>query len=436
MQPFNLSIKLLNNSKFIEKNDIKQVLSSKIYLSKNKLNPNGLFSEEIFGRYGSPDRRRTYGYIDLKTNIIHPEAWEIVLGCDPRIKKLITEVANYKLTDDGDLIEFSDSTKTGLLYFTEICKKINYNKMKNKSHAKFIQDNLDTIIIDKILVLPAGIRDVIISKTTNKMMIQYSDIVNLYSRLLYICSNISSSLPLEILRSLTMSVQKICLEIRDWIHSKLGGKQGLMRGNLLKKRVDYSADLVVKPDPKLPLGYVGIPWQILLKLYQLFVIHRIMYKDKDVLPLLQSQLQLDREVDVEDIMNYFKILVFNPDNIVPQLKDRLIEILEDVVKDKAILYKRDPVENRDSILAASTKVYPTGFGATLNPLDLPRTGGDCDGDTYKFFPVFTKEANEQAKKKFHPRYSKSIWTTVGSINNFPYTIELNAATAIYRATKQ
>ena len=176
MQPFNLSIKLLNNSKFIEKNDIKQVLSSKIYLSKNKLNPNGLFSEEIFGRYGSPDRRRTYGYIDLKTNIIHPEAWEIVLGCDPRIKKLITEVANYKLTDDGDLIEFSDSTKTGLLYFTEICKKTNYNKMKNKSHAKFIQDNLDTIIIDKILVLPAGIRDVIISKTTNKMMIQYNNL--------------------------------------------------------------------------------------------------------------------------------------------------------------------------------------------------------------------------------------------------------------------
>ena len=119
-----------------------------------------------------------------------------------------------------------------------------------------------------------------------------------------------------------------------------------------------------------------------------------------------------------------------------EVKKEATNQVVNVVKDKAILYKRDPVENRDSILAASIKVYPTGFGAALNPLDLPRTGGDFDGDTYKFFPVFTKEANEQAKKKFHPRYSKSIWTTVGSINNFPYTIELNAATAIYRATKQ
>lgn len=431
-----LSIHLLDIRKFIEENNIKQVTSSKVYLSKNKLDPNGLFSEEIFGRYGSPDRRKTFGYIDLKTMIIHPEAWEIVLGCDPRIKKIITESGNYKLTNDGDLVESSDTNETGLLYFTQICKNIDYSKMKNQKIASFIKQNLDKILINKILVLPAGIRDVIISKTTQKTMIQYSDIVNLYSRLLYICNNISENLPAEILKSLTMSVQKVCLEIRDWIHSRLSGKQGLMRGNLLKKRVDYSADLVVKPDPKLPLGTVGIPWQILLKLYQLFVIHRIMQKDKDVLQLLQSELHLDREVDVDDIMNYFKTLVYNPNNISPQLKDRLIEIIKDVVKDKVILYKRDPVENRDSILAANIEVYPDGFGAALNPLDLPRTGGDFDGDTYKFFPVFTKQANEQAKKKFHPKYSKNIWTTVGSINNFPYTIELNAATAIFRATKQ
>ena len=115
----------------------------------------------------------------MKVNIIHPEAWEIVLGCDTRIKKLTTESGYYELTQDGDLIDTNDKEKTGLYYFTQICKNIDYDKMKNKKNARFIKENLDKILINKILVLPAGVRDVIVSKTTQKTMIQYSDIVNL-----------------------------------------------------------------------------------------------------------------------------------------------------------------------------------------------------------------------------------------------------------------
>jgi len=71
----------------------------------------------------------------------------------------------------------------------------------------------------------------------------------------------------------------------------------------------------------------------------------------------------------------------------------------------------------------------------LNPLDLPRTGADHDGDTMCVMALFTKEAQDEARTKMHPKYSKSLWTSVTSANKCPYSITLDAATAIYAATK-
>lgn len=72
---------------------------------------------------------------------------------------------------------------------------------------------------------------------------------------------------------------------------------------------------------------------------------------------------------------------------------------------------------------------------SLNPLDLPRTGGDFDGDAYAVVALFTKEAQKEARTKMHPKYNESMWTSVTSANKCPYSITLDAATAIYAATK-
>ncbi|MEM3451994.1 MAG: hypothetical protein QW835_00005 [Candidatus Hadarchaeum sp.] len=64
---------------FIEKHKLKPVSSPRIYLS-GKLDPDGLYSEEIFGRLGSEERKHTFAYIDLRNHrIIHPEVYSSVL---------------------------------------------------------------------------------------------------------------------------------------------------------------------------------------------------------------------------------------------------------------------------------------------------------------------------------------------------------------------
>lgn len=59
-----------------------------------------------------------------------------------------------------------------------------------------------------------------------------------------------------------------------------------------------------------------------------------------------------------------------------------------------------------------------------------------DGDAYAVIALFSKEATKEAKEKMHPVHSKSMWTSVTNITKNNYSIEMDAATAIYKATRR
>jgi len=46
------------------------------------------------------------------------------------------------------------------------------------------------------------------------------------------------------------------------IRSRLKGKEGRLRGNLMGKRVDFSARTVITPDPNLGLDELGVPYKV------------------------------------------------------------------------------------------------------------------------------------------------------------------------------
>ena len=50
------------------------------------------------------------------------------------------------------------------------------------------------------------------------------------------------------------------------IRARLKGKEGRLRGNLMGKRVDFSARTVITPDPNLRLDQLGVPLQIAMNL--------------------------------------------------------------------------------------------------------------------------------------------------------------------------
>ncbi len=431
-----MKLQLLDIDNFVKKNKLKPVTTARLYEKPGKTDPGGLFSEEIFGRFGSFERRKTFAYIDLKATIIHPEVYPIIAGLDPSISKLISNKAKYSLTKEGTLIEDS-AGNSGIAFLISIFDKLDLNKFKKAKpkNVKFLKENRSKIFIDKWLVLPAGIRDLSISKTSGQTLVNFSDLSELYTSLVRSVSMVHENLPDEIKNPMIEQIQKLVFEINNWIKNRMKGKQGLIRGGLLRKVTDYSGRLVVTTDHTLPLGTVGLPWQVVLKLYEPFAINYILKKDNTATGAIQQFLKSQQPLDINDLKRLFTNLVDNPTIITEQLKEYFIHVAKEIVKDKMVIYKRDPVENKDSWLSAYVRVEEDGLSMKLNPLDLPRTGGDHDGDTYACMALFTKEAQEEAKKNMNPRHSEAVWTNVTSANSCPYQITLDALTAIYAATK-
>lgn len=436
MQP-----RLMNIDEFIKKKRVKQVSSIRRY-SGSKIDESGLFSETIFGRQGSQERRQKFGYIDLKTKIIHPEAWEIVLRLSPDVLKCIKGQINYSLNKEK-FLEEDEEGKSGLFYFISVLPKLNLDlyAKKDKKRAPvvdYVKKNLKTILVDKMIVLPAGIRDIRISTSSGKTFIESSEINTLYENLVRQSNSIATdveSLPEDIVEPIITSMQRNCLEVNRWIKNRIKGKSGLIRGGMFSKRTDYSGRLVVVSDPTLKMGYVGLPWQDVLIIFEPFAINYILYKDKTGIPLIQQEMKIENQPDITDVKRLLKKAKDNPTDILPELKDYLIEVAKEITKEKNILYKRDPTENRDTWLAGYVRVDPDGHVIKLNPLDFPRTGGDCDGDTYVVYSLLTNEAQEEAKKNMNPRHSKHMWFSVTNANKCPYSMEMDAATAIFSATK-
>lgn len=375
-----MKLNLEDIEEYVKKHNIRQVSTVRVYERPNKLDETGLFSELVFGRIGSTERRKTFGYIDLKCKILHPEVYGLVVRLDPLVSKFISQKGLFNINETGDLIETTSETGiNGIHHFCNILPTLNLKNMKNQQIAKFIKQNMEKIIISKILILPAGIRDLKLSKMSGKSQVQFAEVNGIYESIIKQTHAIPSdleSLPPEFTVGLVQNIQRKVLEVNEWIKSKMKGKSGLIRGGLLKKVVDYSARLVIVSDPTLKLGYLGLPWQVILKLYEPFSLHYFTKRDLICLTLIQDNLNISSTPDINDLKRFIQKINDDPTSISELLKDHLINAANDIIKDKIILYKRDPVESRDSYMSANIRVDRESYVARVTPLDLPKCGGD------------------------------------------------------------
>jgi len=432
-----MRLELLDIDEFIQKKKLKQITTVRLYEKIGKLEPSGLFSEEIFGKFGSTDRRHNFGYVDLKVKIIHPEVYPIINGLDTTISKLIGNKARYIIDKDGFLIESPTNGSSGIRFFINNYDKINMTKFKRSEVLNFLKKNINKIFIDKYIILPAGIRDIVPSQTKQNV-INFAELSEMYGNLIRHTNVLGSdieSLPEEIVIPIIEQIQKTVIEINTWIKDRLNGKFGLIRGGLLKKVIDYSGRLVIITDNNLLLGTIGLPWQVVLKLYEPFAINYILKKDKNILPNIQYLLKMNEQPDVDDLKRLFKTLIDSPDIITPDMLNYFTYVANEIVKDKYVIYKRDPVNDRSHWMSANIRVDKNSTSMMINPFDLDKCGGDHDGDTMCILPLFTKEAQQEAKEKMHPQYTKSSWVNVILSSKCPYKITGDAAVAIYAATK-
>ena len=242
-----MQLKLLDIDKFIKQNRCLQVKSTStlMYGRSGNIDPDGLFSEEIFGRIGSMERRRKFGYINLKTKIIHPEVYNFINGLSSDIYKILLGKNKYKITKEGTFEEDPENGFTGIYEFIKNFDKLDLDKFaksdgKNLLLIKFLKENKKLIFIDKILVIPAGNRDIQLNKQSGTTNIQYAEISNFYSNLLKQTQMIPDDIEYldeELVINIVQNIQKNANEINEWITERIKGKGGLIRGGVRQSSI-------------------------------------------------------------------------------------------------------------------------------------------------------------------------------------------------------
>jgi DNA-directed RNA polymerase subunit beta' len=152
----------------------------------------------------------------------------------------------------------------------------------------------------------------------------------------------------------------------------LQGKQGLMRQNLLGKRVDYSARSVIVVGPTLDLNECGLPKHMALELFKPFVISKI----------------LEREMAHN---------IKGANKMIEEKTPEVWAILEEVIQGKYVLLNRAPTLHRLGIQAFMPRLIE-GNAITLHPLVCPAFNADFDGDQMAVHLPISEESQLEAKE--------------------------------------
>lgn len=242
----NMWIPFIND--VVKKKRLKQVTSLFIKEpSTNKFHSEGLFSEEIFGQLASPSRMTTFGYIDLKTDVLHPHIFtryvevnglydEIMSGktqvaFDTEIKDFV-KLSNIKVLD-----EKKHYIGTGYGFFLKYANQIQLKhnaSLKRTFNIHLLEKYKNIQMIDKWIVAPAGIRDYNIEEDKQQM----EEMNQLYSSILVTTLSLPSIKSEDpIWDSLRYNLQKKIVAIWDYFYNIIEGKSGFIQKKFAARSV-------------------------------------------------------------------------------------------------------------------------------------------------------------------------------------------------------
>ncbi len=164
------------------------------------------------------------------------------------------------------------------------------------------------------------------------------------------------------------------------LSNHLKGKQGLFRQNLLGKRVDYSGRSVIVIGPELKMYQVGIPAEMILKLFKPFIVRELIRKTDD------------NGFDLEPIASNIRIA----EKMILEQDDKIWPIVTKVIKTRPVILNRAPTLHRLGIQAFEP-VMVEGKAIKLHPLSCTAFNADFDGDQMAVHIPLSDEAVAEAR---------------------------------------
>lgn len=240
-----------------------------------EFHPQGLYSNIIFGKEGERTRDTQYSFINLRTKIFQPTYYEELR----RLKGLYADIMMQRAYAvwDEDLNDFVKSSpiegKTGFSFFLKHFNDIKLVEGKSparKRRIKFLNKWKDKAMVDYLIVIPAGLRDVTIKEDGQQ---DEDEIATLYRKVLNVANTINPDLMKgddPILDSRRKNIQSGVVTIYSYIMAMINGKRGFAQRKFASRRVFYSTRNVISAmemggfdldDPRMPMvneSFVGV----------------------------------------------------------------------------------------------------------------------------------------------------------------------------------
>jgi DNA-directed RNA polymerase beta' subunit len=390
-------LKFLDVDKFAR--GLYPVTNTEYFIKSGEAHPQGLFSETIFGAVGSLERRQKYSYIDLHGKVVHPTGYRVLIKLDAKIEKFFSTESSFSLDSSGRLIETEDGV-TGISEFIKLFPKIVFRgdsperekliQVLKRSYAE------GTLFVSKIPVIPADLRPAY----KDAKGVDVIDPLNPFYLTILRRSFQIRSIGVGVLSDLfRFALQKAVNDCDSYIRTKIGKKSGVIRDQLLSKRVDFSGRAVIAPNPNLKVNEIGLPFKLAVSLFEPFIIHILVYSNKIDREELEKEMQgfVHTGLSVDSVKNVMKSI--KGDHEIPKrLYDIFYSATEMAIANRIVLAKRDPDLHPENIRAFFPKLTKSDT-LEICTLQVGGFNADFDGDTMSVYHPLTNEAQTEAKEK-------------------------------------
>jgi hypothetical protein len=273
--PFNVSILELTEKKLV---GVKPVTKQDIFDGATRnFDEGGLFSVSIFGKVGDENRSRRFSFIDIKAPVFHPVIYR-ALASLKRLYAGIMAGTEYA-TWNPEIKDFERSNsvvgRTGFAFFLEYWKFIEYGDTKSvtrEQNTMLIQKFINVALTSKVIVMPAGMRDV----ELDGGRVQMDEINNFYRKLLAISNTVPESAVRnspEVINTARFNLQITFNQLYELLENMVQGKKKLLLGKWASRRIqDGTRNVITAMDTSTP--YLGAPDSVgfnntVIGLYQL-----------------------------------------------------------------------------------------------------------------------------------------------------------------------
>lgn len=209
----------------------------------------GLFSTTTFGRPGTSERDTTFSYIPINTTVFHPLYYRELTKLKMLYGAILTGEKYAIFNEEEKDFELSDviDGNTGFSFFMTHFPKLEFKRNQSRrrgSRIDFLTKYRETCLYSQILVLPAGLRDIVEDKNGRTTE---GDINEFYRRILRASNSLASQTGSE--SSLTdtsrTSIQNGFNQIYDYLASLIKGKKGFISGKWAKRSVATATRSVI-----------------------------------------------------------------------------------------------------------------------------------------------------------------------------------------------